>query len=95
MATFIMKGKYSLDSVKKISGKRTVTANEIVRKCGGSIVNVYATLGEADILAIAEFPGIAEAMKASVELSRELGISFATTPALAVEEFDRLIGGKS
>jgi len=54
-------------------------------------VAVYATMGKTDILVIAEFPGIKEAMKASVELNKALGISFSTVPALRIEEFDKLV----
>jgi uncharacterized protein with GYD domain len=92
MMTFIITGKYSADAVKQISGERTVKANQIVQQCGGTVVGVYATLGEADILVIAEFPGVGEAMKASVGLNQALGISFVTTPALLVEDFDKLVG---
>ncbi len=95
MATFIMTGKYSGDSVKKISGQRTKQANQIVQKCGGSIVGAYATLGKTDLLVIADFPGVGEAMKASVGLNQALGISFASVPALRVDDFDKLLGRKS
>lgn len=91
MTTFIMTGKYSSESVKQISGDRTVKANQIVQQCGGSLVRAYATLGQADVLLIAELPGVREAMRASVALNEMLGISFATTPALPVEDFDKLI----
>ena len=95
MTTFIMTGKYSAESVKQISGGRTVKGTKIVKQCGGHIVAAYATLGKADLLLIAEFPGVGEAMKASVALNKAFGISFATTPALPVEDFDKLVGGKS
>jgi hypothetical protein len=42
-------------------------------------------------LLIADFPGVKEAMKTSVELTKLLGISFTTAPAVTVEEFDELI----
>jgi uncharacterized protein with GYD domain len=95
VTTFIMRGKYSAEAVKKISAGRTATGTKIVKQCGGKIAAVYATLGEADVLVIAEFPGVAEAMKGSVALSKALGISFATTPALPIDDFDKLVGGKS
>ena len=95
MTTFIMRGKYSAEAVNKISAERTVKANQIIRQCGGNIVGAYATMGEADILAVAEFPGVNEAMRASVSLTEAMGISFATVPALRMEEFDKLVGGKS
>ena len=94
METFIMAGKYSVDAVKKISGARTLRANQIVQQCGGTIVAAYAMLGEVDMLVIAEFPSVAEAMKASVGLNKALGISFATRPALRIEDFDKLVIGK-
>jgi uncharacterized protein with GYD domain len=91
---FIMTGKYSVDAVKKMSGERTVKANQIVQQCGGAIVGAYATLGEADMVLIVKFPGVAEAMKASVGLNKALGISFATRPALRIEDFDKFVIGK-
>ncbi len=93
MVTFIMLGKYSADAVKQISVDRIPKANQIVQQCGGSIVSTYATMGKTDILVIMEFPGIGEAMKASVDLNKAMGISFATMPALPIEDFDKLVGG--
>jgi uncharacterized protein with GYD domain len=94
VTTFIMTGKYSSDAVKQISAERTVKARQIVKQFGGTIVGAYATLGGTDLLVIAEFPGISEAMNASVGLNNALGISFATIPALRIEDFDKLIVGK-
>jgi uncharacterized protein with GYD domain len=92
MATFIMTGRYSAEAVKKISARRTTDANKIVTKCGGKIVAAYATMGETDLLAVMEFPGVNEAIKASVALNKALGISFLTVPAIRIEEFDKLVG---
>lgn len=95
MATFIMTGKYTADSVKQISDERTVEAHEIVKQSGGTITTAYVTLGQTDLVLIVEFPGVNEAMKASVALNKALGISFATIPALPVADFDKLVGGES
>jgi uncharacterized protein with GYD domain len=92
MTTFIMKGKFTAESVKKISGGRTAKAKEIIAQCGGRFVSGYATLGESDVLLIAEFPGVGEAVKASIALNEALDIAFATVPALGVDEFDKLVG---
>ena len=94
MTTFIMRGKYSIDAVRLISGERTMKGNQIIQQCGGTMVGAYATLGDADILVIAKFPGVDEAMKASIVLNKALGISFATVPAIPVDDFDKLVGGK-
>ncbi|MGD9091752.1 MAG: GYD domain-containing protein [Anaerolineales bacterium] len=91
MATFIMFGKYSHDSIKEISAERSDKALGLVKENGGEIKSGYALLGETDLILVTDFPTIKQAMKASVGLSRLLGISFATSPAVSVEEFDALV----
>ena len=93
MATFLMFGKYSMESVGKISSKRTKKANSMVGDLGGKIKAEYVLLGETDLVLVVEFPGTKEAMKASVELSKLLQVSFTTSPALSAKEFDKLIEG--
>lgn len=93
MSTFLMFGNFSLDAVGKISAKRTERATKMVRDLGGEVKGGYALLGKTDVLLVTEFPGVEEAMKASVELSKLLSISFTTSPALDVETFDKLIEG--
>lgn len=92
MATFVMRGTYPPEVVKQISSERNVRGYQILQECGATNVSVYATMGEDDILVLADFPGIHEAMKASVSLTRELGISFDTVPALPIDDFDALVG---
>jgi uncharacterized protein with GYD domain len=94
VATFIMTGKYSAESIKRISSERTMKAIEIVEQCDGKLVAAYATMGDNDLLAIMEFPGVDEAIKASVALHEALGIAFSTVPAIRVEDFDKLVGAK-
>jgi uncharacterized protein with GYD domain len=79
-----------LPAVKDISSERTKKATAIVEKCGGQIQAVYALLGTADVLAIMDFPGMNEAMKASIELTKLLSIAFSTSPAMTISEFDKL-----
>ncbi len=92
MGTYLMFGKYSMESIGKISGERTAKANALVKDLGGELKAGYAILGEKDLVVIAEFPGTKEAMKASVELAKLLGISFTTAPAVTIDEFDKLVG---
>ena len=94
MTTFIMTGKLSGEAVKLISAERTVKAKQIFQQCGGVMVDGYATLGGTDYLVIAEFPDVGEAMKASVELHKALGIAWTTVPALRIDEFDELFSGR-
>ena len=91
MATFFMFGKYSSEAVKGMSPKRTKAAEEAIKKLGGKIESMYALLGERDLVVILSIPGVEQAMKASVALSKMTGISFTTLPALPVEEFDKLM----
>jgi uncharacterized protein with GYD domain len=86
-----MFGKYSSEAVKGISANRTEQGNRVIRKFGGEVISLYALLGEQDLVLIVEFPGIEEAMKASVALSKLTGISFTTSPAVPVEDFDKMI----
>jgi uncharacterized protein with GYD domain len=93
MATFVMFGRYSVDGVKEISAQRTKNATAAIGDCGGKVQAAYALLGETDLVLVVNFPGVKEAMQASVKLAQMLGISFTTSPAVTVEEFDDLVGG--
>lgn len=90
MTRFLMFGKYSSDSINKISPQRTKDAEALVEKNGGKVVGGYALLGETDLILIVEFESVEQAMKSSVGLSQLLGIGFSTSPAVSLEEFDRL-----
>lgn len=94
MSTFLMFGSYSTDAVKEISAERTVETAAVIGGLGGKLTAGYALLGETDLVLIVDFAGVKQAMKASVELTKLLGISFTTLPAVTVEEFDRLIEGE-
>jgi len=95
MSTFLMFGKYSPGALQAISSQRTRQAVEMIQKLGGQVQAMYATLGEHDLVLVVDFPGTAEAMKASVGLAKMTGIGFTTAPAVAVEEFDRMMEGAS
>jgi len=91
MGTFFMFGKYSSGALKEISAERTDKANNLIKKFDGEVISMYALLGEKDLVFIVNLPGIEQAMKASVALSKLTGISFTTSPAVTVEEFDKMI----
>ena len=90
MATFLMFGDYSAESIKAISADRTKEAFALVEKFGGKVLSGYALLGEKDLVLIVDLPGRQEAIKTSVALSKMLGIGFSTMPAVPFEEFDQL-----
>jgi len=92
MATFFMFGRYSKDALESVSVDRTRQAHRVVEELGGKIKAIYALLGEYDLVVIAELPRMAEAMQASIALKRLTDISFFTTAAMPVEEFDQMVG---
>lgn len=91
MATFMLFGKYSAEALKGVSAARTKKAAALIKKLKGKVIGMYAILGEKDLVFILELPGLAEAMKASVGMHKLTGISFTTSPAISVAEFDKLM----
>lgn len=94
MNTFILLGKYTQEALKGISTKRTEKATRLIEKFGGQVKAIYASLGAYDLILIAEFPGVNEVLQASVALTKLTGIGFTTSPAIPVEEFDKLVGSR-
>lgn len=94
MATYFMFGKYSFESFNKMGAERTDEAVSLLYKYGGQVSSMYTLLGEQDIVLIVDFPDLDHVMKASIALTKMTGISFKTSPAIAVEDFDKLITGR-
>jgi uncharacterized protein with GYD domain len=92
MASFVMFGKYSAEGIKGISAKRSDEAKAIIKKNGGELKAAYAMLGGTDLLLILDLPDTQRAMATSAALSKLTGIGFATSPAVTIEEFDKLMG---
>ena len=88
MVTFFMFGKYSAEALKKISSERTRRAYQTIQKLGGRIKSAYALLGDHDLVFIVSLPNAAAATMASIELTKNTGISFKTSEAIPVEQFD-------
>lgn len=92
MAKFLMLGKYSVEAIKGITSERTKKVAAEIEKAGGKVNAMYALLGNYDLAFIADFPGINEALKASVALTKLTNIAFTTSAAMTVEEFDKVVG---
>jgi uncharacterized protein with GYD domain len=90
VGVYMMLGKYNPGALQEISPERTEKAKDLIQENGGSIKAGYVLLGENDLLFIVNFPSIKNVIKASVEMGNLLDISFATTPAITVDDFDRL-----
>ena len=91
MAKFLMLGKYSLEAIKGVSADRTNKVVDAIKKAGGKIDSMLALMGKYDLAFLVEFSGIPEAIKASAALTKLTGISFTTSPAITVEEFDKIM----
>ena len=89
MAKFLMLGKYSPEALRGSTADRTKKVVETIEKSGGKVNSMYALLGNYDLAFVVDFPGIQEALKASVSLTKMTGIGFTTSPAISVEEFDK------
>lgn len=92
MAAYLMLGKYSPESLKAISAERSDKARALIKANGGEFKDGYALLGGPDLTIILDLPDTQRALKTSLGLSKLLGVSFSTMPAVTVEEFDKLMG---
>ena len=90
MQTYFLFGKYSQQSLGQVSADRSKKAVGIIEKLGGKMTSKHATLGETDLVFVADLPSGKEAFKASIALAKLTGISFTTAQAITIEEFDRL-----
>ena len=92
MATYVMFGKYSVEGIKGISARRSDDAKALIKKNGGELKAAYATLGGVDLVMIVDLPDTAKALATSAALAKATGIAFTTSPAVSIDEFDKLMG---
>ena len=90
MSKYLMLGKYSAEAVKAIKADRTKKVVEIIEKEGGKVVGMYALIGPYDLAFIVDMPSGAAVMKAAIEITKFTGIGFFSSPAMSVEEFDKI-----
>jgi uncharacterized protein with GYD domain len=91
METFFLIGTYTVKAIRNISSQRTADVTEKIESLGGKVVSMYLLLGDKDLVIIAEFQGLKEAIQASINISKMTGISFSTYPAITAEEFDQFM----
>ena len=92
MTTVLMFGKYSSRALQEMSIQRTDKAVDLIKGFGGQVEAMYATLGQYDLVFVVSLAGTDEAMKTSIALTKLTGINFSTSPAVSVQEFDKLMG---
>ncbi len=90
MATYVMFGKLSPEVTRVMSAKRTEDAMALIKKHGGEWKAGYALLGEVDFVVVADLPDNERAMQVSIGLTKLLGLSLRTAPAVTIAEFDKL-----
>ena len=92
MAKYFLFGKYSQEGLKNASAERTRKVTEAIEKAGGKVLSMDILLGEKDLAITADLPNTASAVKASIALTKLTGIGFSSSPAISVEEFDKMLG---
>lgn len=90
MAKYLMLGKYSSAAVKGIKAQRTKKVEALIKKQGGRIIGMYALLGPYDLAFIVDMPSNAAVVKTSIAITKLTGIGFCTSPAMSVQEFDKI-----
>lgn len=91
MPKFMMFGKYNQKSLKGSSKERTKKAFKIIENNGGTVISMYAAMGEHDLVLTLDFPDMEKALSTSAALTMLTGISFSTSPVVDVEHYDHLI----
>jgi uncharacterized protein with GYD domain len=86
-----MFGKYSPEALKAVSAKRSDDAVALIKEYGGEFKAGYALLGDVDLVVVVDLPDTEHAMRISAALTKLLGISFRTAPAISIEQFDKLM----
>ncbi len=92
MAKYLMLGKYSAEAARGINPERTKKVTETIEKAGGKLNFMYALLGNYDLVFLVDFPGPAEAIRASTAITKLTGIGFTSSVAISIEEFDKITG---
>jgi len=92
MATYLWRASYSVEGVKGVTkeggAKRRAAIQQMVEKAGGKLHAFYFAIGEADVIAIAEFPDTATAVAMSLAVNAAGAVRLDTTLLLTPEEFD-------
>jgi uncharacterized protein with GYD domain len=66
-------------------------AREIVESVGGSILSVYYSLGEPDIVVIVEMPDAEAVAQAAFAYNQKVEGELDVSPAFTAEEFDEIV----
>ena len=90
MSKYLMLGKYSVEAVRGIKADRTKKVVGLIKKADGKVIAMYALIGPYDLAFIVDMPSSAAVMKAAIAITKLTGIGFFSSPAITVEEFDKI-----
>ncbi|HVB01898.1 MAG TPA: GYD domain-containing protein [Acidimicrobiales bacterium] len=93
MVTYIMLAKFTEQGIKTVkeSSKRRAAARDIAKSMGGSIQEIYLTMGPYDIVAIAEAPDDEAAAKLMLQIGMQGNLSTQTLRAFDESATDALL----
>lgn len=94
MSTYIVLGKFTHQGIQTIkdSPKRRAMARELAKSLGGEIRQAYVTMGQYDLVVVAELPNDEAAAKLAFQVGMQGNLSTQTLPAFDEAETDKLIG---
>jgi uncharacterized protein with GYD domain len=92
MSKYLMLGKYSAQAIKGIKAERTKKVAKLIKKEGGKVIGMYALIGPYDLAFLVDMPGNAAVMRAAIAIAKLTGVGFFSSPAITVEEFDKIAG---
>lgn len=93
MATYFILGKFTQQGISTIKDapKRRARAREIAKSLGGEIKNVYTTMGQYDLIVVAELPSDEALAKLALQVGMQGNLSTQTLRAFDEGETDKLL----
>ena len=93
MANYVILGKYTKQGIETVkdSSKRRAKARELAKSIGGEIKQVYVTMGQFDLVVVAEAPNDEAAAKLALLVGMQGNLSTQTLRAFDEAETDKLI----
>ncbi|HXX89146.1 MAG TPA: GYD domain-containing protein [Acidimicrobiales bacterium] len=92
MPKYLIQATYTLDGIKAVKANggsaRRAAIDDAMRSFGGMLESFYFALGDADVYAIADFPGIIDAAAMSLAVCAAGGARTKTVVLLTPEEID-------
>jgi uncharacterized protein with GYD domain len=94
MATYISMLHYTQQGISaiKIAPARIDAAKDAYRKAGGELKSIYLTLGQYDLVAIAEMPNDEAVARMALVLGAQGNVRSETMRAFTETEFRKIVG---